>query len=102
MFPVLAWCTTIGFKKRTIETAHRIETAIEDYLRNGLNDPTVVDQTGWGGFFRWDISPDKETYCYTNHRQDTKKISQKYESYFYPAIFANFAARMDWAKQTDL
>lgn len=65
---------------------------------NGLNDPTVVDQTGWGGFFRWDISPDKETYCYTNHRQDTKKISQKYEKYFYPAIFANFAARMDWAK----
>ncbi len=66
---------------------------------NGLNDPTILDQAGWGGFFKWDISPDGETSCYTNHRQETKKISQKYENYFYPAIFASFAARMDWAKE---
>ena len=67
-------------------------------MPNGLNDPTVFDQAGWGGYFKWDLSPDGETSCYTNHRQATKAISQKYERYFYPAIFANFAARMDWAR----
>lgn len=66
---------------------------------NGLNDPTSCNQVGWGGYFEWDISPDKETYCYTNHNKRIKEISQKYEHYFYPATFANFAARMDWANK---
>ena len=64
---------------------------------NGLNDPTVPGHTGWGGFFDWELSPDGETYCYTNCQPETRQISQKYEKRFYPAIFANFAARMDWA-----
>ena len=42
---------------------------------------------------------DKQTYSYTNHDGETKETSQKYENYFYPAIFNNFAARMDWASQ---
>lgn len=40
---------------------------------------------------------DKETYSYTNHAGSANQISEKYENYFYPAIFNNFAARMDWA-----
>ena len=40
---------------------------------------------------------DDATYSYTNHTGDVKEVSLKYEEYFYPAIFNNFAARMDWA-----
>lgn len=68
-------------------------------LPDGLNDPTIPGQVGWGGFFEWVISADKETYCYTNHQGSTYDVSQKYEEYFYPAIFNNFAARMDWASE---
>ena len=50
-------------------------------LPNGLNNPTVLNQTGWGGYFVWDKTLDNETYCYTNASKE-----------------ANFAARMDWAK----
>ncbi len=66
-------------------------------LPNGLNDPTEPEHVGWGGYFRWGMSLDGKTECYTNSSQEVKRISQKYENYFYPAIFANFAARMDWA-----
>lgn len=64
----------------------------------GLNDPSVFDHVGWGGFFQWGLSADGETSCYTNIDPEVKRISRKYEEYFYPAIFNNFAARMDWAK----
>lgn len=67
-------------------------------LPNGLNDPTELDQTGWGGYFVFGKSLDKETSCFTNSSPEIKKISQKYEKYFYQAAFNNFAARMDWAK----
>lgn len=67
-------------------------------MPNGLNDPTVASQTGWGGYFVWDKTLDNETYCYTNTSEDAKAISQKYEKYFYDTAFNNFAARMDWAK----
>lgn len=66
-------------------------------LPNGLHDPSVPGMAGWGGFSRWEMGMDGETMCYTNHSGETKDISQKYEHYFYPAIFNNFAARMDWA-----
>ncbi len=66
-------------------------------LPNGLHDPSVPEMTGWGGYFRWGLGMDKETYSYTNHTGDVKETSLKYEQYFYPAIFNNFAARMDWA-----
>ncbi len=66
-------------------------------MPNGLNDPSVPNQTGWGGYFEWGLGMDGETYSYTNHTGRTKETSQKYERYFYPATFADFAARMDWA-----
>lgn len=66
---------------------------------NGLNDPTVCNQVGWGGYFEREMSLDKKTDCYTNTSQRVKEISQRYERYFYPATFANFAARMDWANE---
>lgn len=66
-------------------------------LPNGLSTPELCSQGNWGGFFVWHMSRDGETECYTNFMPETKKISQKYEGYFYNAIFNNFAARMDWA-----
>ena len=66
-------------------------------LPNGLNNPEQPEQGGWGGYFRHEVSPDSTTYCFTNMRSEIKDISQKYEKYFYPAIFNNFAARMEWA-----
>lgn len=68
-------------------------------LPNGLNTPEAYNGVGWGGYFERSMSLDKETYCYTNSSPKDKEISQKYEKYFYPAIFANFAARMDWAEK---
>jgi len=67
-------------------------------LPNGLNNPEAPDQAGWGGYFEWGKGPDNETYAYTNHQSPVYDICRKYESYFYPATFNNFAARMDWAK----
>ncbi len=67
-------------------------------MPNGLNDPLSPTQASWGGCFRWSIGPDNETYAYNNHQGEAKETSRKYESYFYPAIFNDFAARMDWAK----
>ncbi|MDE6341653.1 MAG: DUF1593 domain-containing protein [Muribaculaceae bacterium] len=66
-------------------------------LPNGLNNPEQPEQGGWGGYFRHEVSPDSTTSCFTNMRPEIKYISQKYEKYFYPAIFNNFAARMEWA-----
>ena len=66
-------------------------------LPNGLHDPSVPEMTGWGGYFRWGKGMDGETFSYTNHTGEVKDASRRYEEYFYPAIFNNFAARMDWA-----
>lgn len=68
-------------------------------LPNGLHDPSQVNEIGWAGYYVWDNSLDKKTQCYTNTTPAIKKISQKYEQYFYSATFGNFAARMDWAKE---
>ncbi len=68
-------------------------------MPTGLNDPEVFDHVGWGGFFKWGITKDEETCCYTNIDPAVRAISRKYEEYFYPAVFHNFAARMDWAKE---
>jgi hypothetical protein len=68
-------------------------------LPNGLNDPNYPSQGSWGGYFRKVLSPDGVTTCYSNMRDDIKSVSRKYEEYFYPAIFNNFAARMGWAAE---
>lgn len=47
---------------------------------NGLNDPTVCSQAGWGGYFRWGLSPDSLTTCYTNADPAVRCISEKYEN----------------------
>jgi len=67
-------------------------------LPNGLNSPEHPGWGSWGGYFEWAIGPDDETYAYTNHEEiQANAISRKYEKYFYPAIFNNFVARIDWA-----
>lgn len=66
-------------------------------LPNGLNNPQVPDQGSWGGYFEWGKGQDNSTFAYTNHTGKVQEICSKYEAYFYPATFNNFAARMDWA-----
>ena len=68
-------------------------------LPNGLNNPMDPDQVSWGGYFEWGVGPDNVTYAYTNHQGEAQDICNKYEAYFYPATFNNFAARMDWAAE---
>ena len=66
---------------------------------NGLNNPVVPGQVGWGGYFEWGIGPDNLTYSWINHNGAAYEICNRYETYFYPATFNNFAARMDWAAE---
>lgn len=68
-------------------------------LPNGLNDPEIPNQVSWGGYFEWGICEDDSTYAYTNFEGSANEICNYYETYFYPATFNNFAARMDWAKE---
>ncbi|MEB2787109.1 DUF1593 domain-containing protein [Algoriphagus persicinus] len=68
-------------------------------MPNGLNDPLVPAQVGWGGYFEWALSLDKETYAFTNHQSPVSEKARAYEEHFYPATFNNFAARMDWANE---
>jgi hypothetical protein len=66
---------------------------------NGLNVPENPGAGGWGGFFASGITTDKETTAFRNQSGTPQnQISRKYETRFYPAIYNNFAARMDWAK----
>jgi GR25 family glycosyltransferase involved in LPS biosynthesis len=68
-------------------------------LPNGLNDPDVPNQVGWGGYFEFAKCRDNSTTAWQNHRNTTAwNISTKYQKYFYQATFNNFAARIDWAK----
>lgn len=66
-------------------------------LPNGLHDPEIPSQGSWGGYFTYGLSNDSTTCCFSNMHDPVKSISRKYEEYFYPAIFNNFAARMEWA-----
>ncbi len=69
-------------------------------MPNGLNVPEHPHYVSWGGFFEWKLTDDKKTFAYTNNpNSEANKISRKYSEYFYPAIFNNFAARTDWAKE---
>jgi hypothetical protein len=68
-------------------------------LPNGLNDPEFPNQVSWGGYFEWGKCEDDSTYAYTNFEGSANEICNYYETYFYPATFNNFAARMDWAKE---
>jgi hypothetical protein len=65
---------------------------------NGLNDPEHPGFVGWGGTFAKSTCRDSITTAFNNHAGMVRETSRKYETRFYPAIFNNFAARMDWAK----
>ncbi len=67
-------------------------------MPNGLNNPEIPGHIGWSGYFEWGKGQDDETFALTNHQGSAYQTSSKYFKYFYPAIFNNFAARMDWAK----
>lgn len=66
-------------------------------LPNGLHAPSDPRQAGWAGCFRRDMCPDSLTIAWINWRQPQKTISRQYEETFYPDIFNDFAARMEWA-----
>jgi hypothetical protein len=68
-------------------------------LPNGLNQPEQPGAGGWGGFFTRGIGADKLTTAYVNQPgAAANSASRKYETYFYPATFNDFAARMKWAE----
>lgn len=64
----------------------------------GLNDPNEPTHGGWGGYFTWGTSEDRETSCHTNFDRPAYGQCRELEEHFYPATFNNFAARMDWAE----
>lgn len=67
-------------------------------IPNGLNNPEKPVQASWGGYSQWDTGEDNNGFSYINYKGNAYDICTKYEKYFYPAIFNNFSARMDWAK----
>ncbi len=68
-------------------------------MPNGLNNPDIPEQVGWGGYSEWGRGPDHNAYSYVNDTSSIYSICDKYTDYFYAATFNNFAARMDWAKE---
>jgi len=68
-------------------------------MPNGLNNPDVPTQVGWGGYSEWGLGEDSCGYSHVNRTGDAHIICWKYAEYFYPATFNNFAARMDWANE---
>ncbi len=67
-------------------------------MPNGLNNPDVPTQAGWGGYSVWGKGEDNNGYSYVNYTGTAYNICTNYESRFYAATFNNFASRMDWAK----
>ena len=67
-------------------------------MPNGLNNPDVPIQAGWGGYSVWGMGEDNNGYSYVNYTGTVFNTCWNYETRFYPATFNNFAARMDWAK----
>ena len=67
-------------------------------MPNGLSDPDIPTEVSWSGYFEFGLGRDLKTRSNTNYTGEAYEIGTKYFDYFYPAIFNNFAARMDWAK----
>lgn len=67
-------------------------------IPSGLSNPDIPTEVSWSGYFEFGVGRDSLTNAYTNYTGEPYEISTKYFEYFYPAIFNNFAARMDWAK----
>lgn len=67
-------------------------------MPNGLNNPDVPTQAGWGGYSVWGKGEDNKGYSYVNNTGDAYNTCMEYENHFYPAVFNNFVARIAWAK----
>jgi hypothetical protein len=67
-------------------------------MPNGLSNPNIPTQVSWSGYFEYNMGRDSLTRAYTNYTGEPYHIGTRYFEYFYPAMFNNFAARMDWAK----
>lgn len=67
-------------------------------IPNGLSNPDIPTQVSWSGYFAWGPGRDNQTSSFTNATGEAHQICARYFDYFYPAAFANFAARMDWAQ----
>lgn len=73
--------------------------AFMHFMPNGLSNPDIPTQVSWSGYFEYSLGRDSLTFSYTNYTGEAYEICTKYFTYFYPALFNNFAARMDWAKE---
>ncbi|RPI06179.1 MAG: DUF1593 domain-containing protein [Ignavibacteriae bacterium] len=67
-------------------------------MPNGLNNPDIPTQAGWGGYSVWGKGEDNNGNSYVNYTGTAGSVCSNYEARFYAATFNNFAARMDWAK----
>lgn len=68
-------------------------------MPNGLNVPEHPEFGGWGGFFSFGTGPDNATQAYVNHSgTQAGAVTERYAAQFYAAIFNDFAARMEWAR----
>ncbi len=89
-YPKFRW----GLEGDTTSFLHLISSS------NGLSDPTEPEQASWAGYSEWQRSPDNVTMAYNSQINTAAyDTSYKYFMYFYPAIYNDFAARMDWADQ---
>jgi hypothetical protein len=68
-------------------------------MPNGLSNPDIPAQVSWSGYFEFTLGRDGMTYSNTNYTGEPYDVCTKYFAYFYPAIFNNFVARMDWANE---
>jgi hypothetical protein len=68
-------------------------------MPNGLSDPDCPTQVSWSGYFEWGLGRDGQTRAFVNDKGEAYAIGTRYFNNFYPALFNNFAARMDWAKE---
>ncbi len=67
-------------------------------MPNGLNNPDIPTQVGWGGFSERGMGEDSNGYSFVNYSGTAYSNCRTYQDHFYAATFNNFAARMDWVK----
>lgn len=67
-------------------------------IPNGLHDPDDPLQVGWGGYHTWGVSRDSITCCWSSWKPEDAAISTGYYAQFFPDIFRDFVARMEWAE----
>jgi len=68
-------------------------------IPNGLHNPDDPEEVGWGGYHRWGISKDNETYAWSSWQQPTMSISENYYRKFFPDQLNDFIARIEWAEK---